>query len=118
MSCPDCFRGSERIDATPTGKAVTLHNLPTYVAEPSEGRISKGIVVIISDAFGWEFVNNRLMVDEYARSGDFTVFLPDFMNGMYFLVASKEALACLTIRSIIIHILKHIEAWPCKSDFI
>lgn len=44
----------------------------------------KGIVVIIPDAFGWEFVNNRLMVDEYARKGDFTVFLPDFMNGKHF----------------------------------
>jgi hypothetical protein len=97
---------------------VTLHNLPTYVAEPSEGRISEGIVVIIPDAFGWEFVNNRLMVDEYARSGDLTVFLPDFMNGMYFLVTSTEALACLTIRSTIIHTLKHVEAWPRKSAFI
>lgn len=85
MSCPDCFRGSERIDANPTGKVITLHGLPTYVAEPPAGRSSKGIVVIIPDAFGWEFVNNRLLVDEYARKGDFAVFMPDFMNGKRFL---------------------------------
>jgi len=83
MSCPDCFRGSERTDATPTGKVTTLHGVPTYIAEPSEGRSQKGIVVIIPDAFGWEFVNNRLLVDEYARTGDFTVYLPDFMNGKH-----------------------------------
>jgi hypothetical protein len=89
MSCPDCFRGSERIDATPTGKVTTLHGLPTYIAEPSEGRSAKGVIVIVPDAFGWEFVNNRLMVDEYARKGDFIVFLPDFMNGTYFLASFK-----------------------------
>lgn len=90
MSCPDCFKGSERIDSTPTGKVTTLYGLPTYIAEPSEGRSAKGIVVIIPDAFGWEFVNNRLMVDEYARTGDFTVFLPDFMNGTYCLPNFKS----------------------------
>ena len=84
MSCPDCFRGSERIDSTPNGKVATLHGLPTYIAQPSEGRRTKGIIVIVPDAFGWEFVNNRLLVDQYARTGDFTVFMPDFMNGRYF----------------------------------
>lgn len=83
MSCPDCFRGSERIDATPTGRVTSLYGLPTYIAEPSEGRKPKGIVVIIPDAFGWEFVNNRLLVDEYAQKGDFIVYLPDFMNGKH-----------------------------------
>jgi len=81
ISCPDCFKGSERTDATPTDKVTTLHGLPTCIAEPSEGRSPKGIVVIVPDAFGWEFVDNRLLVDEYARTGYFTVYLPDFMDG-------------------------------------
>lgn len=81
MTCPDCFKGSERQDAEPTGNVITLHGLPTYVANPSAGRSAKGIIVNIPDAFGWEFINNRLLVDEYARKGDFTVFMPDFMNG-------------------------------------
>ena len=85
MSCEDCFRGSERADAKPTGAVTTLHKLPTYIAEaPHGGRASaKGIIVIIPDAFGWEFVNNRLLVDEYARQGSFTVMMPDFMHGIY-----------------------------------
>lgn len=95
MSCPDCFRGSERTDATPTGQVITLHGLPTYTANPSTGKIPKGIVVIIPDAFGWEFVNNRLLVDEYARKGDFTVFMPDFMNGKSFCFPSDLLLLLL-----------------------
>lgn len=94
MSCPDCFRGSERTDATPTGGVITLHGLPTYVAYPSAGKNPKGIVVIIPDAFGWEFVNNRLLVDEYARKGDFTVFMPDFMNGKSFCVPFDISCFC------------------------
>ena len=81
MSYPDCFKGSERADATPTGKVTTLHGLPVYIAEPPARRSAKGIIVIIPDAFGWEFVNNRLLADEYARTGDFTVYLPEFMDG-------------------------------------
>jgi len=106
MSCADCFRGAERIDATPTGKVTTLHGLPTYVAEPSEGRSPKGVVIIIPDAFGWEFVNNRLLVDEYARSGDFTVYLPDFMNGKHFL----DNFECLALS-------KYIKNEICNRNF-
>jgi len=106
MSCPDCFKGSERTDAAPTGKVTTLHGLPTYIAEPSEGRSPKGIVVIIPDAFGWEFVNNRLLVDEYARTGDFTVYLPDFMNGKHFLDSFERLVLS-----------KHINRIPCDLIF-
>lgn len=45
--------------------------------------------VVIPDAFGWEFVNNPpLLVDEYARNGGFTVFMPDFRNDKSFVVVS------------------------------
>lgn len=83
MSCPECFEGYVRKEAS-TGTVTTLHGLPTYVAEPSEGRAVKGIIVIVPDAFGWEFINNRLLADEYARAGDFKVLLPEFMNGIHY----------------------------------
>lgn len=35
---------------------------------------------MIPDAFGWDFVNNRLLCDQYAEKG-FLVYLPDFMGG-------------------------------------
>ncbi|KAL9114212.1 MAG: hypothetical protein Q9227_001634 [Pyrenula ochraceoflavens] len=81
MSCPACFQGVERTDAKPTGRQIELHGLNCYVASTTSGRPAGGIVVIVPDAFGWEFVNNRLLADEYARQGNFEVYLPDFMGG-------------------------------------
>ncbi|KAI3401491.1 hypothetical protein diail_10925 [Diaporthe ilicicola] len=80
MSCPDCFSGSEH-DGTPKGKMIKLHGLDTYVSEPPEGRPAKGIIVIIPDAFGIDFVNNKILADTYAAKGDYKVYLPDFMLG-------------------------------------
>lgn len=80
--CVDCFTGAIR-EGTPTGTTSTIHDLPTYVARPAEGVTPKGLIVMIPDAFGWEFVNNRLLCDEYARKGEFLVYLPDFMDGEY-----------------------------------
>ncbi|KAL3466067.1 Alpha/Beta hydrolase protein [Aspergillus heterothallicus] len=80
MSCPDCFSGHIN-PSTPTGHVTTLHGLDVYIAEPPQGTAPKGIVVIIPDAFGWEFVNNRILADHYAQRGGFRVLLPDFMKG-------------------------------------
>ncbi|KAK5988269.1 Hydrolase pyvD-like protein [Cladobotryum mycophilum] len=80
MSCPDCFKGHVH-EGTPTGNITKIHGRNTYVALPPEGVDPKGIIVIIPDAFGWEFVNNRLLVDHYAILGSYTVYLPDFMDG-------------------------------------
>jgi dienelactone hydrolase len=80
MSCPDCFKGTIH-DGKPTGTVTRLHGFDTYVAEPANGSPPKGIVVIIPDAFGWDFVNIRLIADNYARKRDFRVYAPDFMGG-------------------------------------
>ncbi|KUI69748.1 Protein AIM2 [Cytospora mali] len=45
------------------------------------GKTAKGIVVIIPDAFGIDFVNNKILADTYATKGDYKVYLPDFMLG-------------------------------------
>lgn len=80
MSCPDCFQGAIH-EGKPRGKVIKLHGLDTYVVEPTDGRPVKAIIVMIPDAFGWEFVNCRLLADTYANKGDFKVYLPDFMDG-------------------------------------
>lgn len=82
MSCPDCFSGSIH-EGQPKGQITKLHGLDVYVSSPPEGKPSKGIIIIVPDAFGWEFVNNRLLSDHYAEKGNFTVYLPEFMNGIY-----------------------------------
>jgi len=83
MSCPDCFRGGVSLEK-PTGTETVIHGLKTYVARPGEDVTPKGLVVMIPDAFGWDFVNNRVLCDKYAKRGDFLVYLPDFMNGQSF----------------------------------
>lgn len=78
---PCCAQGSLHT-GTPTGSTTILHNRQTYVAEPEGGiDAAKGVVVILPDIFGWEFANNRVLADDYARKGHFLVLLPDFMSG-------------------------------------
>lgn len=84
MSCSACFSGTVHEHETPTGTVKKIHGRDTYIAEPPNGIQPKGIVIIISDAFGWEFVNNRALADRYAKKGDFLVYLPDFMDGKLF----------------------------------
>lgn len=90
--CADCFSGTLSTQ-TPTGTVTTIHGLPTYVAKP-DGE-PKGLVVFISDAFGWDMVNNRVLSDIYAKKGDYLVYLPDFMNGE-FSVGQRSQSSCLT----------------------
>ena len=56
MSCPECFSGHVHA-GKPLGREEKLHGRNTYIAEPPDGKPAKGIVVMISDAFGWEFVS-------------------------------------------------------------
>ncbi|KAF2094243.1 alpha/beta-hydrolase [Rhizodiscina lignyota] len=80
MACSGCVSGTLH-EGTPTGTVETLYGLATYVASPPSGTAPKGTVVIIPDAFGWKFNNNRILADNYAKKGSFRVLLPDFMGG-------------------------------------
>lgn len=83
MSCPDCFKGTIH-EGTPRGKETKIFDRDTYVTEPPVDLSSqplKGVVVILSDAFGWTFANSRILADEIARKGHYRVYLPDFFDG-------------------------------------
>lgn len=66
-------------DYQPKGNMETIHGRETYVARPT-GQ-PKGIVIIIPDAFGLPFINNKHLADTYASQGGFLTYLPDFMDG-------------------------------------
>lgn len=83
MSCPECFNGHVH-QGTPRGEVTTIHGLQAYTTKPSNDAVHRGIIVIVPDAFGWEFVNNRILADNYADKGKYLVYLPDFMNGKYY----------------------------------
>ncbi|KAK5071051.1 hypothetical protein LTR64_007554 [Lithohypha guttulata] len=82
MSCNgECFSGALMADYRPQGNIETIHGRETYVARPPNGSNPKGIVIIIPDAFGLPFPNNKNLADRYAKDGNFLVYLPDFMDG-------------------------------------
>ena len=88
MSCSNCFKGTAH-EGDPRGEETKFNGRDTYVVEPainpdspsSSPQAIKGIVVMLSDAFGWQFTNLRILADEIARKGQFRVYLPDFFDG-------------------------------------
>ncbi|KAF4944282.1 hypothetical protein FSARC_14715 [Fusarium sarcochroum] len=80
MSCSKCFQGHIHDEKT-TGEVRNIFGRQTYVATPSDNAPIKGIAIIVPDAYGWEFINNRLLADHYASHGHLLVYLPDFMDG-------------------------------------
>ena len=80
MSCTECVSGKVH-EGTPVGRVDTVHGLPTYISDPPAGQSPKSIVVIIPDAFGWDFNNSRILADKYAARLNARVYLPDFMDG-------------------------------------
>ncbi|KAK5047826.1 hypothetical protein LTR84_006491 [Exophiala bonariae] len=75
-----CFSGHIN-PGTPLGRIEDVYGRSTYIANPPDGKAPKGIIVIIPDAFGQEFVNNQILADHYASMGQYRVYLPDFMDG-------------------------------------
>ncbi|KAK5126504.1 hypothetical protein LTR08_004756 [Meristemomyces frigidus] len=75
-----CASGSLHT-GTPTGRISKLHGLDCYIADAPNGQQSKGMIIIISDAFGWKLPNNRILADQYAKRVNAQVLLPDCMGG-------------------------------------
>jgi Dienelactone hydrolase family len=80
VQCRDCVGGAIHT-GRPTGSEDLFHGLKTYVTRPDEGTPEKGIIIFITDIFGWKFPNSRLLADKYAKRGGYTVYVPDFMRG-------------------------------------
>ncbi|THC95156.1 hypothetical protein EYZ11_005359 [Aspergillus tanneri] len=112
MSCPDCFQGHVHSNDL-KGQITTLHGFDVYVAEPSDGPDAvRGIVIIIPDAFGWEFVNSRILADRYAEKGKYKVYLPDFMN-----VPSYHVILAAAGFLWFLHFNKFSKSWPLVRSF-
>ena len=83
MACAECFQGTTH-NGTPTGHVSRIHDLDVYVSWPNGHEpASRGIIVVIPDAFGWSFINNRLLADRLAEKSGLRVYLPDFMRGKF-----------------------------------
>ncbi|WWC66802.1 uncharacterized protein I206_100708 [Kwoniella pini CBS 10737] len=77
---PCCITGHVH-EGTPLGSFEIIHGLRTYVSNPKPPTSGKqNVVVLISDIFGVDLVNTKLVADEYAGNG-WKVLLPDFFEG-------------------------------------
>ncbi|KAH7363229.1 dienelactone hydrolase [Plectosphaerella cucumerina] len=78
MSCPDCFKGAAH-DGKPAGTEETLHGVLTYIASPASGTTSSSTIILITDAFGFNLVNSKLLADTYAAETGCRVLVPDII---------------------------------------
>lgn len=78
-----CCVSGEIHQGSPAGNEQKIHGLDCYVTGPLEGVLPRGVVVILPDVFGWTLPNSRILADNYAKKGEWLVYLPEFMNGMY-----------------------------------
>jgi hypothetical protein len=69
----ECCISGFQWDGTPTGVESMLANNKAYVV----GSNPDIAILVVSDLFGWTFVNERLLSDHYAKEADATVYLPD-----------------------------------------
>ena len=81
MSCPDCFRGG-KATGEPKGEFKTLYGLQTYVAGGATiENISGSTIIYYPDAFGVDFINNKVLADAYAAGTGCRVLVPDIIPG-------------------------------------
>jgi len=78
-SLSSCCVSGHLHTGTPLGTIEKIGGLDTYVTKP-EGGSKARTLILLSDVFGWNFVNVRLLADEFAKAG-FYVVVPDVLQG-------------------------------------
>ncbi|KAF7326112.1 Dienelactone hydrolase endo--beta-d-glucanase [Mycena kentingensis (nom. inval.)] len=79
MICDDCFKGI-RHEGTPEGRIETLDGVDCYLAAPSGEYAVDKAVLLFTDVFGLALENNKMLADDFARNGFFTI-VPDMFGG-------------------------------------
>jgi len=69
-----------RHEGTPEGKIEKIGGIDTYVALPTTDYPKEKAVLFLTDIFGINLVNNKILSDDFARNG-FQVYAPDFFAG-------------------------------------
>ncbi|KAH8998159.1 chlorocatechol-degradation protein [Lactarius akahatsu] len=77
--CKNCTSGV-RHEGTPEGTYEKINGIKTYVATPKTDYPKDKAILYLTDVFGLELNNNRLVIDDFARNG-FKVYAPDLFEG-------------------------------------
>ena len=75
----ECCISGHLHEGTPEGSITKIAGLDAYEVWPASRSKAKTILYL-SDIFGWELNNARLLADEFAKAG-FYVIVPDFFKG-------------------------------------
>ncbi|OBZ68229.1 Protein AIM2 [Grifola frondosa] len=74
-----CFTGV-RHEGKAEGKIEFIGGIECYVATPADEYPKDKVVLFLTDVFGIPLINNRLLVDDFARCGYRTI-MPDLFDG-------------------------------------
>lgn len=74
--CPGCFTGTIHT-AQPVGHLETIHDVPTYITRGTA--TSNSTIIFLTDLFGLNLVNNKLLADQYAARTGLRVLVPDVL---------------------------------------
>ncbi len=74
-----CYEGTIH-EGTPRGNQETILEVPTYVAQPPEGRANGHIVLFFPDVWGISN-NSQLLMDGFADAGFLTLGM-DYFRGV------------------------------------
>jgi len=76
--CEHCIQGV-RHEGEPEGQIEIIGGVKCYVGTPTIDYPKDKVVLFLPDAFGLGLINNKLLVDDFARNG-FKVVAPDYLN--------------------------------------
>jgi len=77
--CDDCFKVCKH-EGEPEGTYETIGGVKCYVATPQSDYPKDKVILFLTDVFGLELVNNRLLADGFAQNGIKTI-IPDILQG-------------------------------------
>ncbi|KAJ4473125.1 alpha beta-hydrolase [Lentinula aciculospora] len=77
--CEHCVKGVTH-EGEPKGKWEEINGVKSYVATPLAEYPKDKVLLYITDIFGPQFINNRLLADDFAANGIKTI-IPDIFHG-------------------------------------
>jgi dienelactone hydrolase len=77
--CDHCVRGVTH-EGEPTGKWEEINGVRSYISTPTQDYPKDKVLLFLTDIFGPELINNRLLADDFANNG-FKTVIPDIFNG-------------------------------------
>jgi len=77
--CKHCVSGVRHV-GEPTGEVKAIGGVQCYVATPQVDYPKDKAILFLTDVFGIDLINSKLLADDFALNG-FKVIAPDLFNG-------------------------------------